>query len=77
MIDSPRIGQRVSYEDRANPYCEGTIQDRKGDQWMVMFEDGPHSQWEWSDLRQHGWKPVAQTLEEFELARGELLTRDH
>ena len=75
MIENPRIGDWVSYEDRANPYCEGTIQDRRCDQWLVIFEDETHDHFEWSDLRQHGWKLVAQTEEEHEEVLSELLTR--
>jgi hypothetical protein len=49
-------GQRVAYEDMANPRREGVIgtvlTDRWGTQYHVIWDDGEDTT---SDLRQHGW----------------------
>jgi hypothetical protein len=52
-----RIGERVSYEDMANPLARGTIADIDVSQWGVQYviawDSGRIST---SDLRQHGWR---------------------
>jgi hypothetical protein len=59
MVKHPKVRERVSYEDMANPRREGTItgvDDRGwGVQVRVLFDDGELT---YSDLRQHGWKRV-------------------
>lgn len=59
----PSIGDRVSYEDMANPRREGTIVQTMntpfGVQYLVEWDDRVTESLVaqvWSDLRQHGWK---------------------
>ena len=63
MIENPKIGDRVSYADMANPYKVGTVTDHQNGQWLVVFdsEQGSYPAWDWSDLKQHGWKLIEQT----------------
>lgn len=53
------IGTRVSYEDMANPLCEGVVCDIETTKWGVRYviawngyRAGTTS---YSDLRQRGW----------------------
>lgn len=53
------LGDRVSYEDAANPRRVGIVIEVIEDgprQFRVWFEGGSRTV---SDLRQHGWKRVA------------------
>jgi hypothetical protein len=57
-----KLGDRVSYEDRANPKRAGMVADIMVSQWGTQFviawqdAEGGLSV---SDLRQYGWKLVA------------------
>ncbi len=61
-IEAPQVGQRVAYEDMANPRRVGTITDREDELgWRVVWDDKADDECEgetWSDLRQHGWREV-------------------
>ena len=54
-------GDRVSYEDMANPRKEGTIVGTKlgtrfsSPQFQIRWDDGSE---DWSDLLQHGWEKL-------------------
>lgn len=54
-------GQRVAYEDMANPLREGSIvcvqSSPWGIQYGVQFDNGDFTM---SDMRQRGWKAVAE-----------------
>jgi hypothetical protein len=58
-MDAPKVGERVYYEDMANPRQDGVVVELKttvwGTQYAVQFDDGEIT---YSDLRQHGWKRV-------------------
>lgn len=72
------IGQRVSYEDMANPRKVGTVVDVHvgwgRSEFRVLFDDREDTT---SDLRQAGWKAVADrhqgTTVELELLAGDPL----
>ena len=55
--DSALVGDRVSYEDMANPRLVGTVVgivvSRWGTEFQVEFDDGSKTT---SDLRQYGWR---------------------
>jgi hypothetical protein len=54
-----QIGSRVSYEDMANPHCEGVIADietgRCGTQYIVAWNGYRAGEISHTDLRQRGW----------------------
>jgi hypothetical protein len=62
VIDNPKVGDRVSYEDAANPRRYGTIIDRvplfDGVEWRVRWDipSGSTPRIHVSDLRGRGWQ---------------------
>lgn len=51
-----RVGQRVSYEDMANPRREGVVTEALRDgEYAISWDDGTETI---SDCRQHGWTAV-------------------
>ena len=54
------IGTKVSYEDMANPLCEGIVADiettRWGTQYVIAWNGHRAGRVSTSDLRQRGWK---------------------
>lgn len=56
-------GTRVSYEDMANPLCEGIIADiettKWGTQFVIAWTGYRAGEITTSDCRQRGWKVVA------------------
>lgn len=64
MVEGPRVGDRVSYEDMANPRRVGAVVSLRpvvilgrtiGTDYEVRWDGGGETI---SDLRQHGWKRV-------------------
>jgi hypothetical protein len=57
------IGTRVSYEDIANPECEGVIADiettRWGTHYVIAWNGYRTGEISTSDCRQRGWKVIA------------------
>jgi hypothetical protein len=58
-METPKVGERVYYEDMANPRRDGSVthieQTRWGIEYTVAMNDGEYVH---SDMRQAGWKRV-------------------
>lgn len=54
------IGTKVSYEDMANPRCEGVVADiettRWGTQYVIAWNGYRTGEISTTDLRQRGWR---------------------
>lgn len=77
MIEtSVKVGDRVSYDDMANPRRVGTVIAQVGNEWRVLWDDeaGTRSHTV-SDLRQHGWNLVGIPSLVFDAAEAQELTR--
>lgn len=61
-LEALSVGDRVCYEDMANPRCEGVIADtemsRWGVQYVIAWSGHRAGEISHSDCRQNGWKLV-------------------
>lgn len=79
-VENPKVGDRVSYGDMANPRQEGVVTEVVSEnQYRVAFEASPSkfgdeyglpARETVSDLRQHGWNRV-------EPNKADTFLRDH